>query len=55
MNIIKIDHVQRSWYKTGFPQLHAWVYDLHNGLLKELDVSMGEYISSFRTIYQFET
>jgi carbonic anhydrase len=25
VNIIKIDHVQRSWYKTGYPQLHAWV------------------------------
>ena len=27
VNIIKIDHVQRSWHKTGYPQLHAWVYD----------------------------
>ena len=50
VNIIKIDHVQRSWYKTGSPQLHAWVYDLHNGLLRDLDVNMGEYVSSFRTI-----
>jgi len=54
VNIIKIDHVQRSWYKTGYPQLHAWVYDLHNGLLKDLDVNMGEYISSFRSIYDLK-
>lgn len=51
VNIAKIDHVQRSWYKTGFPEIHAWVYDLHNGLLKELDLNLGEYISSMRSIY----
>jgi carbonic anhydrase len=51
VNIVKIDHVQRRWYKTGFPQIHAWVYDLHNGLLKELDVNLGAYFSSIRSIY----
>jgi carbonic anhydrase len=51
VNIAKIDHVQRKWYQTGFPQIHAWVYDLHNGLLKELDVNLGEYFSSIRSIY----
>jgi carbonic anhydrase len=51
VNIAKIDHVQRTWYKTGFPQIHAWVYDLHNGLLKELDVDLEEYFSSIRNIY----
>lgn len=54
VNIIKIDHVQRSWYKTGYPQLHAWVYDLHNGLLKDLNVNMAEYISGFRSIYDLK-
>ena len=51
VNIMKIDHVQKSWHQTGYPQLHALIYDLHNGLLKDLDVNMGEYISDFRTIY----
>jgi len=54
VNVIKIDHVQRKWYKTGFPQIHAWVYDLHNGLLKELDIHLGEYFSSFRSIYDLK-
>ena len=51
VNIIKIDHVQRRWYKTGFPKIHAWVYDLHNGLLKELDVNLSAYFQGFRSIY----
>ena len=54
VNILKIDHVQRSWHKTGYPKLHAWVYDLHNGLLKDLDVNMDEYISNFKTIYDLK-
>ncbi len=54
VNIIKIDHVQRKWYQTGFPQIHAWVYDLHNGLLKELDVNLAAYFSSIRSIYDLK-
>ncbi len=54
VNIIKIDHVQRRWYKTGFPKIHAWVYDLHNGLLKELDVNLGAYFQGFRSIYDLK-
>ncbi|MFZ4523406.1 MAG: carbonic anhydrase [Bacteroidales bacterium] len=51
VNIAKIDHVQRKWYQSGYPQIHAWVYDLHNGLIKELDVDLGDYFSSIRNIY----
>ncbi|MEI6884221.1 MAG: carbonic anhydrase [Bacteroidota bacterium] len=54
VNIIKIDHVQRRWYKTGSPKIHAWVYDLHNGLLKEMNVNLGEYFKSIRSIYDLK-
>ncbi len=54
VNVIKIDHVQRKWYQTGYPQVHAWVYDLHNGLLKELDVNLASYFSSIRSIYDLK-
>ncbi len=54
VNIIKIDHVQRKWYATGYPKIHAWVYDLHNGLLKELDVNLPEYFSGIRSIYDLK-
>src|SRR5205085_8079866 len=29
VNIIKLDHYQRNYYKKAYPQLHPWVYDLH--------------------------
>ncbi len=34
INIIKIDHVQKSWYKTGYPQIWGWVFDVHTGKSK---------------------
>ncbi len=36
INIMKIDHVQRCWQRTGYPKVHGWVYDLHNGRLVDL-------------------
>lgn len=54
VNIIKMDHVQRSWYKNAFPVVHAWVYDLHNGYLNDLNVNMAAYVSKFRNIYDLK-
>lgn len=43
LNVIEqVDHlaktsvIQRAWKEEGRPWLHGWVYDLHNGRLKEL-------------------
>ncbi len=31
INIIRIDYVQRIWYKTGFPTIEGWVFNVRNG------------------------
>lgn len=51
INIIKIDHVQRSWYKTGYPKIWGWVFDVHTGRIKDLELKMEEEFSSIRNIY----
>ncbi|MBK7888599.1 MAG: carbonic anhydrase [Bacteroidetes bacterium] len=51
INIIKIYHVQRSWYKTGYPQIWGWVFDVHTGKIKDLELKMEEEFSSIRNIY----
>ena len=51
INIIKIDHVQRAWYKTGFPHIYGWVYDNHTGLLKDLKLDVEEIFKDMRKIY----
>lgn len=51
INLIKNSHVQRSWYKFGFPNIHGWVFDLRTGKLKDLNLNMGKVIADFRHIY----
>jgi len=51
INIIKIDHVQRSWYKTGYPHIHGWVFNVRNGQLIDLDLKMEQVFSEVRSIY----
>ena len=54
INIIKIDHWQRAWYKTGAPMIHGWVFDIRTGLLKDLALDMGKEIAGIRAIYDLK-
>lgn len=54
MNIIKIDHVQKSWYKTGFPQIHGWVFDVRTGKLIDLGLKMEQEFMEIREIYDLK-
>ncbi|HLP29355.1 MAG TPA: carbonic anhydrase [Candidatus Didemnitutus sp.] len=51
INVIKIDHVQRSWYATGFPTIHGWVFDVRTGRLIDLDLDMYSIFGEVRSIY----
>ncbi len=54
INIIKIDHVQRSWYKTGFPKIHGWVFDVRTGILKDLNLKLRKVFADIRSIYDLK-
>jgi carbonic anhydrase len=54
IKIIKIDHVQRSWYKTGFPTIHGWVFDVKTGKLIDLKLNMEEEFKEVRSIYDLK-
>lgn len=54
INIIKIDHVQRSWYKTGFPQIFGWVFDVRSGKINDLGLEMEKEFASIRSIYDLK-
>lgn len=54
INIIKIDHVQRAWYKTGYPRIYGWVFDVRTGQLKDLALNMEEVFSDVRRIYDLK-
>ena len=54
INIIKIDHVQRSWYKTGYPQIYGWVFDVRTGKIIDLALEMEKEFESIRSIYDLK-
>ena len=54
MNIIKIDHVQKAWYRTGFPKIHGWVFDVRSGKLIDLGLKMEQEFASIRHIYDLK-
>ncbi|DAZ93352.1 TPA: hypothetical protein N0F65_011878, partial [Lagenidium giganteum] len=55
INIFKIGLVQRHQVKYGFPRIHALVYNIHNGELKELDVDFQAYVRKYRSIYRLHS
>jgi carbonic anhydrase len=54
INIVKIDHVQRSWYKTKTPNVHGWVFDVRTGKLKDLKLNMRDVLGDIRSIYDLK-
>jgi len=54
MNIVKIDHVQRAWYKTGYPKVYGWVFDVRTGNLKDLNLDIEKVYGEIRSIYDLK-
>lgn len=54
INIIKIDHVQRAWYKTGYPKIYGWVFDVRTGKIIDLGLEMEKEFQSIRSIYDLK-
>lgn len=49
----KTSIIQNAWQKRGGPYIHGWVYDIRNGLIKDLKVSMHDD-SEMPDVYRFE-
>ena len=43
--------IQNSWKKRQRPHLHGWAYDVRNGLVNDLNVTVSDN-SNFRTVYK---
>jgi len=51
LNVIKTAEVQKSYIANGYPHVAGWVYDLNNGLLKDLNINFEESLNRIRKIY----
>lgn len=52
-DLSKTSIVQNSWQTKNGPYLHGWVYDIRNGIIKDLELSMKDN-STMPDVYRFE-
>lgn len=41
LNMARISMIQEEWENNEHPHIHGWVYGLHNGLIKDLNVTIN--------------
>lgn len=52
MNLAKTSIVQAAWKAENRPDLHGWVYDLHDGIIKPVfEINAGEHIDP---LYEYD-
>lgn len=51
INVIKTAAVQMNYKEKGYPVVHGWVFDLHNGLLKDLHIDFEGILKRIQKIY----
>jgi carbonic anhydrase len=52
-DLSKTSIIQNSWQRRGSPYLHGWVYEIGNGLIKDLKVTVKEN-ADVPDVYRFE-
>ena len=54
VNVIKTAVVQKQYVETGYPTVHGWVYDVANGLLRDLEIPFSQILREIQEIYRLE-
>ncbi|KAF9883080.1 hypothetical protein FE257_004114 [Aspergillus nanangensis] len=54
-NIVKTAAVQQSYQDNQYPVVHGWVFDLKDGLLKDLHIDFEDMLKGIKKIYNLPT
>lgn len=54
VNLMKTSFIQRNIQQYGFPEVHGWVYDIHNGKLVDLNVNVKEVFPGYKDVYEID-
>ncbi|MEZ4293357.1 MAG: SulP family inorganic anion transporter [Polyangiaceae bacterium] len=52
-NLYKTSIVQNAMQKFGYPKVHAWVYDMHTGLIKDLGLAL-DIDKDFNEVFKYK-
>jgi len=50
-NVIKTAIVQRSYIDNNYPVVHGWVFDMHKGLLVDLNIDFEAALKEIQKVY----
>jgi carbonic anhydrase len=53
-NLSKTSVIQEAWKKNHFPVLHGWIYDIEDGIIKNLHVSYRDNNDIDDNIYRYD-
>lgn len=53
INLCKTSTIQNAWNERNYPHIHGWVYDIANGIIKDLNVSIKSN-TDMSSIYWFD-
>jgi carbonic anhydrase len=53
-NLHKTSIVQKAWHSNAKIHVHGWVYDLREGLIKDLEVDIRKTFEEYDEIYKFK-
>lgn len=54
-NVIKYAVWQKHYLRTGYPEVHGWVFDIHSGKLIDLKIDFVKKLEDIRRIYDLGT
>ena len=52
-NLTKVSFIQEEWFNHEFPYIHGWVFNLNNGLLKDLGIVVNSS-NHLDKVYQYD-
>jgi carbonic anhydrase len=51
VNVVKTSAVQHCYLAKGWPVVHGWVFDIHTGLIKDLEINFEDHLKAIQEIY----
>lgn len=55
VNVIKTAEVQKAYLATGYPIVHGWIFNIHNGELIDLNLDFQKILKEVQETYNLDS